>query len=139
MAYRYRTIKVDGKTKLLHRHLMEQHLGRALSTDEQVHHINGDTHDNRITNLEVLSCKEHQRGHKQKHPEQKPCENCGSIFTPHPTKRARAKTCSRKCCIELISKTERATKAAKRAPIAAALVRANFTHEAAWKRQGVAA
>lgn len=28
MAYRYLTVKVNGKTKLLHRHLMEIRLGR---------------------------------------------------------------------------------------------------------------
>ena len=140
MAYRYKTIKIDGKTKLAHRHVMELHLGRALLPTEQVHHRNGDRYDNRIENLEVLSAKDHQKGHKQKHPESKPCQNCGATFMPHPTKRARAKTCSPRCRSELTSKTERATKAAKKKPpIAAALVRANFAHEFARSTRRAAA
>lgn len=35
MTYRYLTVKVNGKTKLKHRHIMEQHLDRALLPGEQ--------------------------------------------------------------------------------------------------------
>jgi hypothetical protein len=57
----YKSIKVDGKWVRLHRHIMEQHLGRKLEKWEHVHHINDDPSDNRIDNLQVLSNTDHQR------------------------------------------------------------------------------
>lgn len=43
--------------------VMEESLGRLLTTDENVHHINGDQADDRIENLELLSTAEHTRRH----------------------------------------------------------------------------
>jgi hypothetical protein len=44
-----------GKRIQEHRHVMQQHLGRPLTKDETVHHINGVRNDNRLENLELWS------------------------------------------------------------------------------------
>jgi len=48
------------------RRLMEKHVGRNLSRNEIVHHINGDQTDDRIENLEIITRGEHTRLHSLK-------------------------------------------------------------------------
>ena len=48
-----------------HRAMVEKLVGRKLSFDEEVHHINGKKWDNRRTNLALLSRDDHLEWHRQ--------------------------------------------------------------------------
>lgn len=51
-----------------HRYLMEQFLGRNLTKDEVVHHINHNRADNRLENLLLMTISEHCKLHmKERH------------------------------------------------------------------------
>ena len=49
--------------RYVHRVMMEDVLKRKLKSDEFIHHINGDTSDNRIENLEIISNSRHRKLH----------------------------------------------------------------------------
>lgn len=67
LGKRGKSISYDGyywfSNKKIHRHIMEQHIGRKLLPTEIVHHINGDKLDNRIENLQIVSRSEHNKIH----------------------------------------------------------------------------
>jgi hypothetical protein len=63
----YKIIVVSGKRISEHRHIMEQHLGRKLTTNEVVHHINENKLDNRLENLQLMTRAQHMKHHKIGH------------------------------------------------------------------------
>jgi hypothetical protein len=99
--YKYVYVRVAGRTVQEHRLVMEQHLGRRLRRDEHVHHRNGNTWDNALGNLEILSQAEHNARHHLRHPRVKPCQACGREFAPNPNNRRSTKGCSKACSRQL--------------------------------------
>lgn len=65
MPKSYITKWIDGKQYRLHRLIMETYLDRELSSDEIVHHKNGNIHDNRLENLEMMTRAEHKLKHDE--------------------------------------------------------------------------
>jgi HNH endonuclease len=60
----YRAFSFNYETLFEHRLVMEQHLGRKLLPDEDVHHKDGNRLNNSPDNLEVLDHSAHTRRHR---------------------------------------------------------------------------
>lgn len=78
---RTKYVKENGRHQ--HRLIMERKLGRALGSGEIVHHVNGDSRDNRPDNLALLpSQAEHARIHSTKNRKCSVAE-CGRKHSAH--------------------------------------------------------
>lgn len=81
MNKQYTTKQFNKTQHREHRLLMENYLGRKLSSSELVHHINFNRFDNRIENLQIVSRSEHKKLHdniglKTRFKKGKYCEDC---------------------------------------------------------------
>lgn len=90
---------------LVHRIVVENHLNRLLNANEVVHHKNGQMHDNRLENLEVLTNSKHAKHHAHSKGQMRivfRCPSCGCLFerpkgSIQGTKRKISVSCSIKC------------------------------------------
>lgn len=60
---RYLFININKKRFLFHRFIMENFLNRKLLKREHIHHIDGNKHNNDISNLQVIDIVEHAKLH----------------------------------------------------------------------------
>lgn len=59
----YRKVKVNGRSRLLHRVVKERELGRPLRSDEIVHHRDEIKSNNDPSNLDITTMPAHSRQH----------------------------------------------------------------------------
>lgn len=100
---------------LAHRVIMENEIGRILTDDEQVHHIDGNGKNNSLENLQIIRKGIHQSMHaKQRYPNGRKkivlmCDWCGIEFERWANQSKEIKKynhtfCSRKCCANYLKK-----------------------------------
>ena len=75
----YRAIYVNRKKVYEHRHVMEMHLGRKLSSKEHVHHKDENRLNNDVSSLELISASEHAHEHWPKRVRDEFGRFCGNI------------------------------------------------------------
>lgn len=92
------------------RYLMSIHLGRFLTKEEHVDHIDNNKMNDCIENYQILSKLENNRkaSKGRKYIKMK-CPNCGKIFDiyynqSHIQKKGKFSSCSRKCKYEVLKK-----------------------------------
>lgn len=83
-----------------HRHVASEKLGRWVTEDEHVHHIDGNRQNNTPENLEVLTEAEHHAKHRPPR-EDKVCPVCAVTFKPSSMY---VICCSKECSIKRVTK-----------------------------------
>ncbi len=106
----YKCLSVAGGAIFEHRHLMEQHLGRKLTEEEIIHHIDGNKLNNTLSNLQLMTRSTHAILHLTdplKHIDLE-CPVCGKHFKRylHLIKR-RTPGCNRSCAAKLRRRREK--------------------------------
>lgn len=81
--------------KLIHRKIVEEHIGRKLERHEIIHHINENRLDNRLSNLAIITRAEHMKIHKTKWITKK-CVLCKKEYKTKPHMAYR-RFCSKSC------------------------------------------
>lgn len=71
----------ERKSVLVHRELMEKHVGRSLRSNEIVHHKDENPSNNELSNLEVLTYSAHATAHHWHRHLNLVCSFCGKAFT----------------------------------------------------------
>jgi hypothetical protein len=107
----------DDGSVYMHRHVASIKLNRWITTDEHVHHIDGDKLNNSEENLITVSSAEHARIHSpgneygpdERSLEEYDCVCCGSGFYPLKSSKTK-KFCSHKCFGEYAVKNKELTK-----------------------------
>jgi len=78
-----------------HRHIISLQRGKWLSSNEHIHHIDGDRANNAIENLVVLTNREHCQVHTNTYRVTRICKQCGAEFTVLSSEKK--KYCSSRC------------------------------------------
>lgn len=76
-----------------HRHIASMHLGRWITTNEVVHHIDDNKLNNDIENIEILTQSEHASRHFRVL-EDRTCPICNRVYRPANSKQI---YCSKEC------------------------------------------
>lgn len=82
----------------LHRHIASIKLGRWLTKEEHVHHIDGNRKNNSPENLLIVDSVSHGLIHAKDYAKERTCKECGAkyLFTHHRSKSYCSKECSNK-------------------------------------------
>lgn len=67
---RYPAVSIQGPKIHIHRLLMSWHLKRRLKSSENVHHVNENKMDSRLSNLRVIPAGQHQAEHLKGKPQE---------------------------------------------------------------------